>query len=107
MASNLLSIVYQESQTIDEEKLRFICTKRNIWDHKMSREKSDSFSDDEKMQMLRRFYSDLVPVYYSNGKKIFVCYKNCVFLDNGQKQDCVKYKINVIHCNCSSDDEIF
>ena len=96
MVSNLLSIVCQESQPIDEEKLRFICTKRNIWDHfKMSREKFDSFSDDEKMQMLRRFYSDLVPVYYSNVKKVCVYCKNCVFLDNDQKQDCVKCKVNV------------
>ena len=69
----------------------------------MSRETFDSFSDDEKMQMLRRFYSDFVIVYYSNGKKAFVCCKNCVFLDNCQKQDCVKCKVNVIHCNCSPD----
>ena len=39
MASNLLSIVHQESKPIDEEKLKFICSKCNIWDHfKISRE---------------------------------------------------------------------
>ena len=65
MASNLLSIVYQESQPIEEEKLKFICTKHNIWDHfKMSKTEYASFSDDEKMQMLKRFYTDLVLVYY-------------------------------------------
>ena len=32
MSLNLLNIVYQESQPIDEEKLRFINTKHNIWD---------------------------------------------------------------------------
>ena len=73
MASNLLNIVYQESQPIDEEKLRFLCTKHNIWDHfKMSKSRYASFSDDEKMQMLKRFYTDLYSVYYDGkGKNFF------------------------------------
>ena len=33
MASNLLSIVFQETQPIDEEKLKFICSKNSVWDH--------------------------------------------------------------------------
>ena len=107
MASNLLSIVYQESQPIEEEKPKFICTKHNIWDHfKMSKAEYASFSDDEKMQMLKRFYNDLVPVHYGQGKN-FSCCKDCVFVDDGSKQDCLRCKINVLHCNCSSDDEKF
>ena len=80
MASNLLSIVYQESQPIEEEKLKFICTKHNIWDHfKMSKTDYASFSDYEKMQMLKRFYTDLVPVYYVQGKN-FSCCKDCLLM---------------------------
>ena len=49
MASNLLSIMQQESQPIDEEKLKFICTKHNIWGHfKISKAQFVSFTDDEK-----------------------------------------------------------
>ena len=109
MASNLLSIVYQESQPIEEEKPKFICTKHNIWDHfKMSKAEYTSFSDDEKMQMLKRFYTDLVPVIliYGQGKN-FSCCKDCVFVDDVSRQDCLGCKVNVLHCNCSSDDEKF
>ena len=50
MSLNLLNIVYQEPQPIDEEKLRFICTKHNIWDYfKMSKSEYFSFSDNEEM----------------------------------------------------------
>ena len=56
MASNLLNMAYQDSQQIDEEKLKFICTKHTIWDHfKMFKEKYVSHSDDEKMQILKIF----------------------------------------------------
>ena len=59
MASNLFNIIHQEPQPIDEEKLKLIYTKHTIWDHfKMPREKYASYSDDEKMQMLKRFYAD-------------------------------------------------
>ena len=105
MASNLLNIVYQESQPIDEEKLKFICTKHNIWDHfKISKAEYASFSDDEKMQMLKRFYTDLEPVYYYQGKNIFCCL-DCVFVDDGKRQYCLNCSVNVLHCDCSSDDE--
>ena len=84
MASNILSIVQQESQPIDEEKLKFICTKHNIWDHfKISKAQIVSFTDDEKMQMLRRFYTDLVALYYCQGKNFFCC-KGCVRADDSR-----------------------
>ena len=105
MASNLFNIIHQEPQPIDEEKLKLIYTNHTIWDHfKMPREKYASYSDDEKMQMLKRFYADLVPVCYGEGKNLFCC-KDCVFSDNGKRQDCLKCKVNVLFCDCSSHDE--
>ena len=81
MASNLLNIVYQEFQPINKEKLKFICTKHNIWDHfKLSEVQYASYSDHEKMQMLKRFYTDLVPVYYSDGKNFFVARIVCLLV---------------------------
>ena len=105
MTSNLLNIVYQESQPIDEEKLKFICTKHDIWGHfKISKAEYASFSNDEKMQMLKRFYTNLEPVYHCQGKNIFCCL-DCVFLDDGKCQYCLNCSVNVLHCDCSSDDE--
>ena len=69
MASNLLNIVCQQSNSIDEEKLRIFCTKCNIWDHfKMSREQFHSAPEHEQMKMLHRFYNDLEPVYFAQNK---------------------------------------
>ena len=69
MASNLLSIVRQESKPIEEEKLRAIYTKRNIWDHfKMSREHFSSIPEHEQMKVLQRFYNDLEPVCFAQNK---------------------------------------
>ena len=102
MASNILNIVYQEPQPIDEEKTKFICTKPTIWDDfKMSREKYASYSNDEKMQMLKRFYADLV---LGEGKILFCC-KDCVFSEKGKRQDFLKCNVNVLYCDCLSGDE--
>ena len=57
MASNLISIVEtsQEIQ-VDNEKLRYICSKVNIWDHYgISRSQYVSLSDPDKMKMLKGF----------------------------------------------------
>ena len=100
MTSNLLSIVYQETKPIDEEKLKSICSKCSIWDHfKISREKFTSLPEGEQMQMLTRFYNELEPVCYGQGKKLFCC-KDCVFCHCYEKQDCLKCKVNVIYCDC-------
>ena len=105
MALNLLSIVFQETQPIDEEKLKFICSKCSVWDHfKVSKENCSRLSEDEQMQVLTRFYNELEPVYYGNGKNFFCC-KDCVWSDDGRIQNCLRCKVNVIYCDCLSDDE--
>lgn len=105
MTSNLLHIAESSHEAqIDEEKLKFICSKHNIWDYfKMSKSQYLSYSNNEKMQMLHRFYNELVLIWYGQGM-LFVCCKNCVWF---QKQDCLRCKVNVIYCTCSFDDEEF
>lgn len=99
MASNLLSILHQESKPIDEEKLKFICSKHNVWDHfKISGEKFVSFSESKQMHMLTKFYSEFEPVYSGHSKKFFYC-KDCVFCDCG-KSACLKCKVSVVYCDC-------
>lgn len=105
MALNLLSIVLQENKPIDEEKLKFICSKSTIWDHfKITNEHFLSLSESEKIHMLHRFYTELEAVYYgTNGKNI--CCLDCVWLDNGSVQNCLKCKVNVKNCSCFSNNE--
>lgn len=69
MALNLLSIVLQENKPIDEEKLKFICSKSTIWDHfEITNEHFLSLNESEKIQML---YTELEAVYYgTKGKNI-------------------------------------
>ena len=65
MASNLLDVVRQESKPIDEEKLRFISSKCDVWDHfKISKEQFNSLSDSDQTAMLKKFYRELEPVYF-------------------------------------------
>ena len=53
MASNLLDNMRQPLKSSDEEKLRILCTKCNIWDHfKMSREQFHSASEHKQIKML-------------------------------------------------------
>ena len=100
MALNLLSIVHQETKPIDQEKLKFICSKCSIWDHfKISREKFTSLPEGKQMQMLTRFYNKLEPVYFGQGKNFFRC-KDCVFCDYHEKQGCLKCKVIVTYCDC-------
>ena len=71
MASNLLNIVNYEPKPIDEEKLRIICTKHNIWNNfKMSREQFSAAPEREQIQMLRRFYNDFEPAFFQNKASI-------------------------------------
>ena len=89
MTSNLLSIAdtSQEIQ-IDEEKLRHICSRVNVWDYYgISRSQYVSLSDDEKLKMLKGFYKNIMPVYFGNGKCSFKC------------------KVNVMVSTCFSDNE--
>ena len=78
----------------------------NLGPIKISKQDYASRSNSEKMLVLKRFNTDLVPVYFGDGKK-FVCCKNCVWLDNGNAQGCLRCKVNVVYCACSSDDELF
>ena len=85
--------------------MQYLYIKHNIWDHfKISKVEFASHSNDEQMQMLKRFYTDLEPVCYGQGKNIFCC-KDCVFVDDGKRQDCLKFKVNVLNCDCSEDEE--
>ena len=71
-------------------------------DTRMSRSQYISLSDDEKLKMLKRFYKALLPVYFSSGKHQFCC-NDCVWFDDGKKQDCLKCKVNVMACSCFSE----
>lgn len=71
MASNLLDSMRQPLKSSDEEKLRILCTKCNIWDHfKMSREQFHSASEHKQIKMLHRFYNDLEPVYFAQNRTL-------------------------------------
>ena len=65
MASNLLNIVYQEPKPIDEEKLKFLCTKRNTWGHfKISSDQFNSIPEQGRMKLFYCFYNDLEPAFF-------------------------------------------
>ena len=58
---HLLSIVNQQAP-IDDEKLRILCTHKNIWNHfGIAREECSTLSEAKQLQMLRKFYFDLLP----------------------------------------------
>ena len=61
--AHLLNIIKQQQQAlIDEKKLIILCLQHNIWDHfGVAREKFSAFSEVKQMQLLRKFYFDLVP----------------------------------------------
>ena len=51
--AHLLSIVNQQKGLIDEEKLRILCTRQNIWDHfGLAREDFSALSEAKQFQML-------------------------------------------------------
>ena len=62
--AHLLNIVKQQQQAlIDEEKLRTLCLQHNILDHfGVAREEFSAFSEVKQMQLLKKFYFDLVPI---------------------------------------------
>ena len=104
MAANLLSIAETSQENeIDEEKLRFICSKANVWDHfGISRSQYVSLGNDEKLKMLKGFYKALFPVYFGSGKRQCCC-NDCVWYDDGKKQDCIQCKVNGMACTCFSE----
>ena len=100
MAENLLNIAESSQEIqIDEEKLRFTCSKVNIWKHfGISKSQYVSLNSDEKLKMVKGFYKSLLPVYFSNGKRQFCC-NDCVWFE-GRKQDCLKWGGNVMARTC-------
>ena len=88
-------------------KIKIYLLKHAIWNHfKISKQEYNSRNDSEMIQILTRFYADLEAVYFGNGKKISCC-KHCVWVDDGYAQDCLRCRVNVVWCDCSSDDELF
>ena len=52
----------QQQVPIDEEKLRTLCLQHNIWNHfGVARKEFLAFSEVKQMQLLRKFYFDLMP----------------------------------------------
>ena len=99
-----LLITTESSQKvhIDEEKLKYITSKVNIWDHfGISRSHYVSFDNDEELKIVKRFYMDLLTVYFKGGK--FSCF-DCVWPDDVKKQGCQKCGVNI--CTCSEFSEI-
>ena len=104
MAANLLNIAETSQKIeIDEEKLKFMCRKANVWDHfGISRSQYVSLADDEKLKMLKGFYKALLLVYFGSGKRKFCC-NDCMWFDDSKKQDCIQCKVNVMACTCFSE----
>ena len=71
MASNLLNIVYQEPKSIDEEKLKFLCTKRYIWgDFKISSGQFNSIPEQGRMKLFYCLYNDLEPAFFTKTRHL-------------------------------------
>ena len=60
--ANLVSIVNQQQTPIDEEKLRILCSRKNVWDHfGLDREVFSTLSGTKQLQMVRKFHFDNLP----------------------------------------------
>ena len=70
--ANILSIVNQQLTAIEEEKLRILCSRQNVWDHfGINREAFLMLSEAKQLQMVRIFYFDnLSNLFRSNGFNI-------------------------------------
>lgn len=106
MAANLLSIAEASHEIqIDEEKLRYICSKLNVCDdYGITKSQYVSLSNQEKLRMLKGFKKFFFPVYFSNSKRLFCC-NDYVLFDDGKNHDCLKYNVNVLACTCFFCDE--
>ena len=57
--ANILAIVNQQQTPINEEKLRILCSRQNVWDHfGTDREVFSALSEGKQLQMVRKFYFD-------------------------------------------------
>ena len=52
----------QQTQIIDEEKLKIFCSQKNVWDHfGLDRDVFSMLPQDKQMQLVRKFYIDHLP----------------------------------------------
>ena len=54
----------------------------------------------EKSKMLKGYCKNLLSVHFGDGKKLVFCCSDCVWFDDGKKQDCLKCGVNVMVCSC-------
>ena len=61
--ANILGIAnQQQTQIIDEEKLKIFCSQKNVWDHfGLDRDVFSMLLQDKQMQLVRKFYLDHLP----------------------------------------------
>ena len=61
--ANILGIAnQQQTQIIDEEKLKIFCSQKNVWDHfRLDRDVFSMLLQDKQMQLVRKFYLDHLP----------------------------------------------
>ena len=61
--ANILGIAnQQQTQIIDEEKLKIFCSQKNVWDHfGYDRDVFSMLLQDKQMQLVRKFYLDHLP----------------------------------------------
>ena len=61
--ANILGITnQQQTQIIDEEKLKIFCSQKNVWDHfGLDRDVFSMLLQDKQMQLVRKFYLDHLP----------------------------------------------
>lgn len=66
MAAYLLNIANLTPKSIDEEKLKVLCAKHNVWDYfGVSRDEFGSKSESEQVMLLKKFYYELEPTIFN------------------------------------------
>ena len=61
MMANILGIVMQQQETINENKLQELCSRKNVWDHfGLDREDFVNLSEEKKLQLTTKFYFENV-----------------------------------------------
>ena len=79
--SRFLDIVQQEA-TMDEDKLRALCSQKNIWDYfGIEKDTFLNLSEVKKMQLTKRFYFENVD--FSTARGIDSCIGNALQNSSG------------------------
>ena len=66
--ASILGIVNQQQTPIDEDKLRILCSQKNVWEHfGLNREYFSSLSEAKQLQLVRKFYFENLSIP-SNSK---------------------------------------